>query len=92
MVLNRVLADPSLKKGLTFGQLKGFSDQLAELLVQNDMQVYKYLPYGPTEVVMPYFVRRGQESKQVVREIKFQNKELRNEILDRLRLPWLKKK
>ena len=43
-----------------FAQLKGFSDQLTVKLSQNkDLKVYKYLPYGPTETVMPYLVRRG---------------------------------
>lgn len=52
-----------------FAQLKGFSDQLTVKLSQNpNVKVYKYLPYGPTETVMPYLVRRGQESKQVLRE------------------------
>ena len=50
------------------------------------MQVFKYLPYGPTEVVMPYFVRRGQESKQVVRETIFQKVYLKKEILKRFGL------
>jgi proline dehydrogenase len=47
-----------------FAQLKGFSDQLTvKLSQQQNLKVYKYLPYGPTETVMPYLVRRGQESK-----------------------------
>lgn len=52
-----------------FAQLKGFSDQLTVMLSQDkSLKVYKYLPYGPTETVMPYLIRRGQESKQVLRE------------------------
>jgi len=46
-----------------FGQLKAFSDQITGQLAQENFKVYKYLPYGPTEKVMPYLVRRGQESK-----------------------------
>jgi len=46
-----------------FAQLKGFSDQLTGSLAQEGFRVYKYLPYGPTETVMPYLVRRGQESR-----------------------------
>ena len=59
---------PEIQDKVRFGQLKGFSDQITEELVKSNLKVYKYLPYGPTEVVMPYLVRRGQESKQVVRE------------------------
>lgn len=46
-----------------FGQLKGFSDQITGMLAQENYKVYKYLPFGPTETVMPYLIRRGQESK-----------------------------
>ena len=55
-------------KNVRFGQLKGFSDQITGQLAQEDFKVFKYLPYGPTEIVMPYLIRRGQESKQVLRE------------------------
>lgn len=55
----------------TFGQLKGFSDQITGSLANEGFKVAKYLPYGPTSTVMPYLVRRGQESRQVLREQKF---------------------
>lgn len=67
-----------------FGQLKAFSDQLTGQLAQENFKVYKYLPYGPTEKVMPYLVRRGQESKQVLREQEFQNVFLKKEIKSRI--------
>ena len=54
-----------------FGQLRGFSDQLTGGLASDGFKVYKYVPFGPTEQVMPYLVRRGQESRQVLREQKF---------------------
>ena len=51
-----------------FGQLKGFSDQITGEIAADNYMVYKYLPYGPTDKVLPYLVRRGQESRQVLRE------------------------
>ena len=54
-----------------FGQLRGFSDQVTSQLADEGFSVYKYLPFGPTEEVMPYLVRRGQESRQVLREQKY---------------------
>jgi len=47
------------------------------------LKVVKYLPYGPTEYLIPYLMRRGHESKQVMREHLFTN-ELSNEIKSRL--------
>ena len=46
-----------------FGQLRGFSDQVTSSISEKDFKVFKYLPFGPTEQVMPYLVRRGQESR-----------------------------
>ncbi|TNV83788.1 hypothetical protein FGO68_gene8537 [Halteria grandinella] len=73
-------------KQVNFGQLKAFSDQITGVLSAEGYNVYKYLPYGPTETVMPYLVRRGQESKQVLREQRFQNEYLKAEIKRRLTL------
>ena len=56
---------------VSMAQLKGFSDQITGSLANEGFQVYKYLPYGPTDTVMPYLVRRGQESRQVLREQQF---------------------
>jgi len=64
MILERGFTDYRVR----FGQLKAFSDQITAQLAHENFKVYKYLPYGPTENVMPYLVRRGQESKQVLRE------------------------
>ena len=72
------------KDQVRFGQLKGFSDQITNKLAQQNYKVYKYLPYGPTETVMPYLIRRGQESRQVLREQEFQNVFLKNELMKRL--------
>lgn len=68
-----------------FGQLRGFSDAVTGRLAAQGFMVYKYVPFGPTEEVMPYLIRRGQESRQVLREQKFQNETLKYEIFARLK-------
>lgn len=73
-------------ESVRFGQLQGFSDQITGSLATEGYRVYKYLPFGPTDQVMPYLIRRGQESKQVLREQKYQNEFLKNEILGRFGL------
>jgi proline dehydrogenase len=76
--------DFKLNPRVRFGQLRGFSDQVTGELAAEGFKVFKYVPYGPTEQVMPYLVRRGQESRQVLREQKFQNEVLGREIRMRI--------
>lgn len=47
------------EKSVMFGQLQGFSDQVTGDLANRGIPVFKYVPFGPTEQVMPYLVRRG---------------------------------
>ena len=56
------------KKNVQFAQLKGFSDQVTKTLAAQGYSVRKQLHYGSTEVLMPFLIRRGQESRQVLRE------------------------
>lgn len=85
-IARRLIEDRNMKvhHRVRFGQLWGFSDQVTGELAADGFKVFKYVPYGPTEQVMPYLVRRGQESRQVLREQKFQNETLLKEIRKRI--------
>lgn len=48
-----------LNENIIFGQLKAFSDHLTYKLSARGLKVVKYLPYGPTEYLIPYLMRRG---------------------------------
>lgn len=48
-----------LEANIIFGQLKAFSDHLTFKLAGKGLKVVKYLPYGPTEYLIPYLMRRG---------------------------------
>ena len=56
---------PSLT-GVSFGQLLGMSDHLSFPLGQNGFRVYKYLPYGNIQDVLPYLLRRAQENSSLL--------------------------
>ena len=73
------------KDSISFAQLKGFSDALTFSLKEDGYSVSKYLPYGPTEYLIPYLIRRGNESKQVMREHLFLD-DIYKEIRTRLHL------
>ena len=48
-----------------FAQLLGMRDNLTFPLAQSNVPVYKYVPYGKVEEVVPYLLRRGQENSSL---------------------------
>ena len=48
---------------ISFSQLKGMRDDLSQKLLLEGYTVYKYLPYGNYTQMVPYLLRRLQESQ-----------------------------
>ncbi|KAN0037140.1 hypothetical protein ACTFIV_002476 [Dictyostelium citrinum] len=54
--------DPT-NPNIQFGQLFGMADFLSFNLVAQHQRIFKYVPFGPVEEVLPYLIRRMHENK-----------------------------
>ncbi|CAO3658739.1 unnamed protein product [Rhizopus stolonifer] len=49
-----------------FGQLFAMQDQISYTLARHGYAIYKYLPYGMIDEVIPYLLRRAQENSSIL--------------------------
>ncbi|KAJ1938274.1 proline dehydrogenase [Linderina pennispora] len=67
-----------------FGQLLGMQDAVSYAIAKAGLPIYKYVPYGPLEEVMPYLIRRAQENSAVASSIRKEASAVLSEIRRRL--------
>ncbi|XP_043942177.1 hydroxyproline dehydrogenase isoform X2 [Protopterus annectens] len=67
-----------------FGQLLGMCDHVSMTLGQKGYAIYKSIPYGPIDDVMPYLVRRAQENQSVLLGIRKERDLLQKELKRRI--------
>nr|XP_033802341.1 hydroxyproline dehydrogenase [Geotrypetes seraphini] len=67
-----------------FGQLLGMCDHISLTLGQAGYAIYKSIPYGSVDDVVPYLVRRAQENQTVLQGIRKERDLLRKELRRRI--------
>ncbi|KAI9299517.1 hypothetical protein BJ944DRAFT_136631, partial [Cunninghamella echinulata] len=69
-----------------FGQLFGMQDQISYTLGNHGYSIYKYLPYGMIDEVIPYLLRRAQENSSVLGGVSRERHLMWMEVKDRLKM------
>ncbi|ORY48275.1 FAD-linked oxidoreductase [Rhizoclosmatium globosum] len=71
---------PADSKQIAFAQLMGMQDGTSFALAKNGYRCFKYVPYGPIDVTIPYLLRRAQENSSVLGGVGEDKRELVAEI------------
>lgn len=82
--MRRLGLPPGADSGVYFGQLLGMADNVTFTLGRAGFAAYKYVPYGPLRLVMPYLIRRAQENRDIMARCEENIAQARSELARRL--------
>lgn len=71
-------------QGVHFAQLYGMCDHITNDLGRKHLSVYKYLPYGTVDQVLPYLIRRAEENSAALGGAIFEKSLIRKELARRI--------
>jgi hypothetical protein len=71
-------------KNIAFSQLYGMRDYISYTLSKNNYVVYKWIPYGNIQLVIPYLIRRALENSDAMSGVDIEINYFYNEIKKRL--------
>lgn len=65
---NILLDSKSASVIIAYAQLYGMGDELTHLVVRQGGIAYKYVPWGPAELTLPYLIRRLDENQSILNQ------------------------
>lgn len=75
---------PQTNLKVSFAQLYGMSDSISFTLARNGFKVFKYLPFGPINEVIPYLLRRAQENASAFQLARSEASSIKSELYSRI--------
>jgi len=73
------------KGHVSFVQLLGLADYITYANGSEGFTAAKYCPFGPIPIMVPYLIRRAQESKQMLASASLQRKLVMGELMNRMK-------
>lgn len=82
--IDELQLNPEVKDKIIFAQLYGLGDHLSSTLLNRGFNTLRYVPFGEADIMLPYLIRRAQESKQMLSSVDLQQSLILHEMKSRI--------